>query len=103
MTNEKNLQELSDTIRLIRNLSLFLNFLCIIQMLLAAFLPDMLTPLLRIWLVVIMGGSYLAIITGLFMARSDPKTTLFFVVVSFFLSGLVFGISMVVILSTKKL
>lgn len=103
MSNEKNLQELADTIRLTRNLSIFLNLLCMVQMLLAVFLPDILTPLLRIWLLVIMGGSYLGIIAGLIMARNDPKTTLFFVVISFFLSGLVFGVSLVVIVTIKKL
>lgn len=89
-------------ISLFRSLSVFLNLFCVIQLILSIVLPDLLPTELKVWLVVIAGSAFAGILAGLFLARRDPSTTLFFTYLSAFISGLISGISLVVIIVKVK-
>lgn len=89
-------------IQLFRIFSIFLVFFSVVQLILAVVLPDLLPPLLKTWLVVVTGTAFLGITLGLFLSRKDQHTSLFFIVLASFISGLIFGISLVVIIVKVK-
>ena len=73
-----------------------------VQLIISVVLPDLLPRELKVWLVVIAGCAFAGITAGLFLARKDPSTSLFFTYLSAFISGLVSGISLVVIIVKVK-
>lgn len=99
---EHNLRDIYSRITLFRSLSVFLNFFCVVQLILSIVLPDLLPAELKTWLIVIAGSAFLGITVGLFLARKDPSTSLFFTYLSAFISGLISGISLVVIIVKVK-
>lgn len=99
---EQHLRDIYSRITLFRSLSVFLNFFCVIQLILSVALPDLLPRELKTWLIVIAGSAFIGITGGLFLARKDPSTTLFFTYLAAFISGLVSGISLVVIIVKVK-
>ena len=66
-------------------------------MVVAVIIPDILSPLLKVWLIVITLGAFIGITIGLILARNDPKSSQLFIFLSVFITGLITGISMVVI------
>lgn len=95
--SERILNDLAQSIRLLRGISFFINTFGIAQLIVAVIVPDILSPLLKLWLVVITLGAFIGITIGLILARNDPKTSMLFIFLSVFITGLVTGISMVVI------
>jgi len=102
MVEDIKLREIYTRITLFRALSVFLNLFSVVQLILSVILPDLLPVELKIWLVVIAGSAFIGIIVGLILARKDPSTTLFFTYLSAFISGLISGISLVVIIVKVK-
>jgi len=84
-----------------RSLTVFISFISLLQLILAVLLPDILTLLIKTWLVVIIGGSYIGIGVALFLARSDSTITLVLIILSNFVNGLICGISIVIIILGK--
>jgi hypothetical protein len=99
---QQHLRDIYSRITLFRSLSVFLNLFCVVQLIISVVLPDLLPRELKVWLVVIAGSAFVGITTGLFLARKDPSTSLFFTYLSAFISGLVSGISLVVIIVKVK-
>jgi hypothetical protein len=91
------LADLAQTIRMLRGLSVFINLFGIAQLVVAVIIPDILTPLLKIWLIVITLGAFIGITIGLILARNDPKSSLLFIILSVLITGLITGISIPVI------
>lgn len=89
-------------IHLFRVFSIFLVFFSVVQLILAVVLPDLLPSLLKTWLVVVTGAAFIGITLGLILSRKDPQTSLFFIVLASFISGLIFGISLVAIVVKVK-
>jgi hypothetical protein len=96
---ERILNDLAHNIRLLCNISIFINIASFAQLILAVILPDILTTLLKTWLIVIASGGLIGIIIGLIISKNDPKTSQFFIFLSVFLSGLITGISLLLIIA----
>lgn len=99
---ERILNDLAQNILLLRNITIFINIASIAQLILAVILPDILTTLLKTWLVVIASSALIGNIIGLIISKNDPKTSQFFIFVSVFLSGLITGISLLLILANGR-
>lgn len=102
MDTERKYRDIVDQIQLGRFVSIFINLLTIVQLLLVVILPDLLPPLLKIWLVTVSGGGIVGILIALLLSRDDIKTTNFFILISIFISGLLSGISIVAIIVKEK-
>ena len=96
MNNEEE-KNIYPRIIFFRSLVICLNVICLVQLILAVALPDILSPLVKTWLIVVVGGGFIGLGIALFLAKSDPTTTLFLILLSTFLNGLFCGISIIVI------
>jgi len=92
-----SIEEGKNISNLFSNIAICLNVICFLQVILAVILPDILTSLVKTWLVIVFGGGFIALSIGLFLTRSDPNTNLFLTTLSTFLSGFFCGISTIVI------
>jgi ABC-type multidrug transport system permease subunit len=95
---ERILNDLAENIRLLRNICIFIGILSLSQLIFVVVIPDILTTLLKTWLIVIAAGGLIGIIIGLIISKNDPKTSQFFIFLSVFLSGLITGISIPIII-----
>lgn len=91
---------LNGRIQFFRVFSIILNIVCSIQLVVAVLLPDSIPMLLKTWLISVAGGSVVGTGFALFLSRGDPTLTLFLIVLSIFLSGLVSGISVLLIVKS---
>jgi hypothetical protein len=86
-----------------RNLSIFVNLFSVIQLLLSVILPDILDPLIKTWVLVILGVIFLGLTASLILANTKDTITLeFLVFLSAFISGVICGISLLVIIGKVK-
>lgn len=69
------------------------NFICLLLLILSVNSP---------WLIVISTGSLVILNLGLFFGQADTTTLLFLVLLSAFLSGVICGISIMVVVVEKK-
>jgi hypothetical protein len=99
MDSERILNDLAENIRLLRTIGIFVNFISLVQLILAVILPDTLSTLLKTWLIVITGSALIGIIIGLYISKNDPKTSQFFIFLSVFLSGLTTGTSLPILIN----
>lgn len=100
--SERILLDLSENISLLRNIAIFVNFLSVAQLIVAIIVPDIISILLKTWLIVIAGGALIGVIVGLIISKKDPKTSQFFIFFSVFLSGLTTGISFIIVLHARR-
>lgn len=88
---------------LFRNLSIFLNIFSVIQLLLSVILPDILDPLIKTWALVILGVIFIGLTVSLIFAKTkDNITLIFLIILSTFISGVICGISLLVIIGKVK-
>lgn len=76
---------------------IILNFICLIQLLLAVIFPDALSVVLKTWLITVAGSQFVGLSIALFLAHKDSLVALFLIVLSAFLAGLLCGISILLI------
>lgn len=91
---------LSGRIQFFRVFSIILNIICCLQLVVAVVLPDSIPALLKTWLISVAGGGVVGTGLALFLSRNDLTLTLFLIVLSTFLSGLVSGISALLIVKS---
>jgi hypothetical protein len=91
---------LGGRIQFFRVFSIILNIICSIQLVLAVVLPDSIPALIKTWLISVAGGGVVGTGLALFLSRGDSTLTLFLIVLSTFLSGLVSGISVLLIVKS---
>lgn len=91
---EKNLAKRVYSFRV---LVIVFNIIGLIQLILAVTLHDSLPAIIKTWLITIAGTGFIGFCIGLFLSRKDPTVTLFLIILSVFLNGLVCGISILLI------
>ncbi len=91
---------LGGRIQFFRVFSIILNIICCLQLVLAVVLPDSIPTFLKTWLISVAGGGVVGTGLALFLSKSDLTLTLFLIVLSTFLSGLVSGISALLIVKS---
>ena len=96
--SERILLDLAENISLLRNIAIFVDILSLAQLIVAIVIPNIISTLLKTWLIVIGGGALIGVIAGLIISKKDPKTSQFFIFFSVFLSGLTTGISFVIVI-----
>ncbi len=94
--SERILLDLSEHLSLLRIIAIFINIFSVAQLIVAIVLPDIISTLLKTWLIVIAVGALIGVTAGLIISKKDPKTSQFFIFFSVFLSGLTTGISFVI-------
>ena len=85
-----------------RKLAIIFSVICIVQLIVAIVLPDILSKLLKTWLLVITTCGSLGLGVALFLSRSDKTITFFLILLSFFLNGLISGVSIAAAVIDKK-
>ena len=93
---------MEEKIYIVRNLSLFLLCLSIAQLIVVVVLPDILDDYTKAWLLVVIGGVFSGLIVATILARNDAITTLFINFLSPLVSGLITGITLVIIILKVK-
>ena len=96
------MEELSGRISLIRNLSIVVTVFSIMQLVFAVTLPDVLTTLIKTWLISVVGCVFFGLIITLFLARHDLAIILFINFISPYVSGVITGISLTIIILKIK-
>ena len=85
--------QIKTRIVILRNLTIVLSCFTLILIIDAVSIPNILTLTLKIWIVAVSGCSFIGFILALFLARTDTTLILIFSLLSSFVSGLFFGIS----------
>ena len=80
-----------------RTLVIVFNIIGLIQLVLAVVLHDSLPALIKTWLITIAGTGFVGFCIGLFLSKRDVTVTLFLILLSVFLNGLVCGVSILLI------
>lgn len=93
---------LTSRIAIVRNISLFVLVICSIQLIILVALPDALDTTTKSWLMAVVSGILLTLIASTFISRHDPTIMLFINAVSQFFSGIIFGLSLFMILLKVK-
>ena len=99
---EKILRDLSERITFLRHLSIIADVFSGIQLIVAVVLPDLLDMFVKLWLVVIVACVLAGLLVALFLSRKDSTITLLLSMISFFITGCIFGISLVVFVGRVK-
>lgn len=81
----------------LRGLVFVINIFCIVELLVAVTFSDYLDAFLKVWLLVIVFIASIGLNIALFLAPSDRFASLFLVVLLTFLSGIVTGVGIIII------
>jgi len=96
--SERMLKEFSNRVYIIRNFSIFVLFIAIIQLIVACALPDVLSPTLKIWVLSIVGSVLIMLMVAHVLARRDTAVILFINFITPCVSGIVTGIALTIII-----
>jgi hypothetical protein len=102
MEAEKQTSALEYRIYVLRNCSIPVNLLAIVQLIIAVALHDVLTVILKTWLITVAGCLFIGLTVALTLTKNDSTTTLFLTLLSALASGFIGGISLVVIVIKIK-
>lgn len=91
---EKNLFNRVLTFRII---VIIFNIIGLLQLVLVVALHDTLTSIIKTWLIVVAGSGFVGFCIALFLSKKDTTVTLFLIILSTFLNGLLCGISILLI------
>lgn len=100
--HERHLNEITSRIAIVRNLSLFCLIVCIVQLIVVIVLPDSLDSTLKSWLMVVVVGMFIGLIVATFVSRGDATIMLFINAASQFMSGVIVGLSLFMLVLKVK-
>lgn len=95
---DKTLKQFSDRVVLIRNFSMFVLIMSIAQIVLAIILPDVLTQTLKIWVLSVIGCFFVGLVVVHVLARHDTVVILFINFISPYISGIISGVALALII-----
>ena len=101
-TDKKPEDPLAYRINLLRNLSIPFNLFALVQLVVAVILPDILTTILKTWIITVGGCLFVGLTVAQVLARGDSTSTLFLTLLSVLISGFASGVSLVVIVTKIK-
>lgn len=96
------MEELTSRIAIVRNISLFVLIISIIQLIVVVVLPDALDVTMKSWLMAVISGIFMVLIASTFVSRNDPTIMLFINATSQFISGIIFGLSLFMVVLRVK-
>jgi hypothetical protein len=94
---ERHLREITTRIAIVRNISLFALIVCIVQLIVVVVLPDSLDTTMKTWLMVVVVGIFVGLLIATFVSRGDATIMLFINAASQFMSGVIVGMSLLIL------
>jgi hypothetical protein len=94
---ERHLREITTRISIVRNISLFALIVCIVQLIVVVVLPDSLDTTMKTWLMVVVIGIFVGLLIATFVSRGDATIMLFINAASQFMSGVIVGMSLLIL------
>jgi hypothetical protein len=93
MDFERELQRISERISLLRNMAIMVNLFVIATIGAFIFIPGVIDPIVKIYMISIAGFALVGITIALVLARRDSTATLFFTGLSMMTSGVFLGVA----------
>ena len=90
---KQQLQELSDRIVLLRNITIIFYVFSLLVIATLFFIPNILSTTLKVLCATVTGGSFVGILIALFVARRDSTIVLFFTLLSASIAWFFIGVS----------
>ena len=100
MNYERELEKIGERVGLMRNLAIMLNLFVLTSIGAFMFIPGIIEPIVKIYLVSVSGFALVGITLALLLARKDSTATLFFTGLSLLISGIFLGVA---IMAVQKL
>ena len=94
---ERHLREITTRISIVRNISLFALIVCIVRLIVVVVLPDSLDTTMKTWLMVVVIGIFVGLLIATFVSRGDATIMLFINAASQFMSGVIVGMSLLIL------